>query len=320
MQFKKIIQSEIDFTRTFSLIAQAYEEIAVMKMRKVRTSVLSTREYLSRLSEVFYDLKKAKARQKLQESVADKLKQTKAATYKKPAKIKPRDELLIAEIEQGKQIAPPEKLQKTVSVLLSANTTLYGGLIQRIFKLFIQNVSKDNSDIIIVGRVGRRLYEEQADKKAYLYFEIPDIEISLENLKPVIFHLVKYQKIMVYYGRYDSVVTQKEISSNISGDQPFELTAEPKPEADATSQFLFEPSLDVILAFFEDLIASSLFRQTVHETQLARWASRILSMEKAQVNIDTQLTELRLSNLKIQKQQQNRTQLERLAGISFWRH
>ena len=193
-------------------------------------------------------------------------------------------------------------------------------MIQRIFKLFIENVLKDNSDIIIVGRVGRRLYEEQPNKKTYLYFELPDIEISLENLKPVIFHLVKYQKIMVYYGRYDSVVTQKEISSNISGDQPFELTAEPKPEADATSQFLFEPSLDVILAFFEDLIASSLFRQTVHETQLARWASRILSMEKAQVNIDTQLTELRLSNLKIQKQQQNRTQLERLAGISFWRH
>lgn len=320
MQHKKLIQSELDFTKTFSLIAQAYEEIAVMKMRKVRTSVLSTREYLSRLSEVFYDLKKAKARQKLQESIADKLKQTKVAAYKKPPKIKPKDEPSIAEIEQGKLNAPPEKLQKTVSVLLSANTTLYGGLIQRIFKLFIDNVLKDNSDIIIVGRVGRRLYEEQVNKKTYLYFELPDIEISLENLKPVIFHMVKYQKIMVYYGKYDSVVTQKEISSNISGDQPFELTSQPKSEADATSQFLFEPSLDVILAFFEDLIASSLFRQTVHETQLARWASRISSMEKAQVNVDTQLKKLRLSNLKIQKLQQSRTQQERLAGISLWRN
>ena len=213
-----------------------------------------------------------------------------------------------------------DKLAKTVSVLLSANTTLYGDLIERIFNLFLKNVTKDGSDIIIVGRVGKRLYDEQDNKKNYTYFELPDVELRLENLKPVIYHLVRYQKIIVYYGKFESVVTQKETFSSISGDQPSSYQAESSSRlADETSHFLFEPSLETILAFFEDLIASSLFRQTVHETQLARWASRIMSMEKAQVNIDAQIKRLHFSEMKIQRQEQNKKQLDRLAGISLWR-
>jgi len=303
MQYKKLIQSEIEFSKTFRFIAQAYEEIAVMKMRKVRNSVLATRDYLSHLSEIFYELKKAKERQKKQLTISNKQKSDVKAKILTPDKKVTSD-----------------KLSKTVSVLLSANTTLYGDLIERIFNLFLKNVTKDGSDIIIVGRVGKRLYDEQDNKKNYTYFELPDVEVRLENLKPVIYHLVRYQKIIVYYGKFESVVTQKETFSSISGDQPSSYQAESSSRlADETSHFLFEPSLETILAFFEDLIASSLFRQTVHETQLARWASRIMSMEKAQVNIDAQIKRLHFSEMKIQRQEQNKKQLDRLAGISLWR-
>lgn len=294
MQYKKLIQSEIDFTKTFRFITQAYEEIAVMKMRKVRDSVLATRDYLSSLSEVFFELKKAKLQLKNKQLQDAKLKADNKLTS--------------------------EKLSKTVSVLLSANTTLYGDLIERIFNLFIKNVSRDDSDVIIVGRVGRRLYEEQNSKKPYIYFELPDVEIRLEELKPVIYHLVKYQKIMVYYGKFESILNQTEIASSISGDKPYAFKEEPKAKASqAISHYLFEPSLEVILAFFEDLIASSLFRQTVHETQLARWGSRIMSMEKAQVNIQSQIKKLLFFQTKIRRQEQKKNQLDRLAGFSLWR-
>lgn len=289
MQIKKLIQSDIDFSNTFRFIAQAYEEIAVMKMRKVRNSVLSTRDYLSNLSNVFFELKRAKQRLKEQESLASKLK------------------------------PKPDTEAKTVSVLLSANTTLYGDLIERIFKLFSENVSRDNSDIIIAGRVGRRLYEQQELKKPYIYFELPDVDLKLEDIKPVIFHLVKYQNIMVYYGKFESVVNQKETVTNISGDKPSIFKEEEKGQSDVATHFLFEPSLDSILVFFKDLISSSLFRQTINETQLARWASRIMSMEKAQVNIESQIKKLHFSKMKIQRHEQNRKQLDRLAGISLWR-
>ena len=44
-----------------------------------------------------------------------------------------------------------------------------------------------------------------------------------------------------------------------------------------------------------------------------------MSMEKAQVNIDAQIKKLHFSEMKIQRQEQNKKQLDRLAGISLWR-
>ena len=184
------------------------------------------------------------------------------------------------------------------------------------------NIKKKETDVIIIGRLGRRLYEELENKKPYLYFEIPDFEVNLENLKPVIFHIVKYKTIMVYYGKFENVVNQQAVVSNISGDQPFTLKEDKKSEVrpEIEIKFLFEPSLDSILAFFEDLITSSLFRQTVYETQLARWASRIMAMEKAQVNIENQIKRLKFLETKINRIDQQKKQLERFSGISLWRN
>lgn len=302
MQNKKVILSEIEFTHTFKLIAQAYEEIAVMKMRKVRNSVIKTREYLTKLSDVFFDVKKAHKRiEELQKKMKENIDKKQSG---KDLKIKD---------------ATVKVKKPSVSVFLSANTSLYGDLINKIFRLFLEKSQKDDSDIIIIGRVGRRLYEESSHSKKYLYFEIPDEQITVESLKPVIFHLVEYQSILVYYGKFESIVTQVPTISNVSGDQPYST---PPDGADKSKSlgldFLFEPSLETILVFFEELIASSLFRQTVHETQLARLASRVMSMEQAQQNISVQLKRLRSSQIKVNRLDQQKKQLERLAGISLW--
>ena len=329
MQYKKLIQSEIDFTKTFRLIAQAYEEIAVMKMRKVRASVLQAREYFEKLSEVFADGKAAKERlKKEQEKKTNRNKKLQTGenlSILSEQIIAQKSIAALAKMLNKKYSATKAtsvKLNRTVSVFLSANTTLYGDIIQRIFKFFIADIKKKETDVIIIGRLGRRLYEELENKKPYLYFEIPDFEVNLENLKPVIFHIVKYKTIMVYYGKFENVVNQQAVVSNISGDQPFTLKEDKKSEVrpEIEIKFLFEPSLDSILAFFEDLITSSLFRQTVYETQLARWASRIMAMEKAQVNIENQIKRLKFLETKINRIDQQKKQLERFSGISLWRN
>src|SRR3989338_946080 len=304
MQAKKQIQAELDFTRTFRLIAQAYEEIAVMKMRKIRNSVITTRQYLSQLSEVFFDVKQAQIRHK---------KMLEQMNKKKHMKKKQPQESTTA------QPVSTERLNKTVSVFLSANTTLYGDLISRIFSFFIEKLKNDDSDIIIIGRLGRRLFDEQGPKRPYLYFELPDREITLEQLKPVIFHLVKYEKILVYYGRFDTIATQSPTVSNVSGDQPFPVLEKPRNlEERLGTDFLFEPSIESISRFFEELIASSLFRQTIAETQLARLGARIMSMERAQQNIEQDIKKLRSAEIKVSRLDQNRKQLDRLAEKSLW--
>lgn len=279
-----------------------------MKMRKIRNSVITTRQYLSQLSEVFFDVKQARIRHK------KKLEQM----NKKSAKGRSALDSSKIPLNSSKAGNPSAK-SATVSVFLSANTTLYGDLISRIFSFFIEKIKNDDSDIIIVGRLGRRLFDEQRPKRPYLYFELPDREITLDQLKPVIFHLVKYEKILVYYGRFDSIATQSPTVSNVSGDQPFPVLEKPRDlEGRLGTDFLFEPSIDSISRFFEELIASSLFRQTVAETQLARLGARIMSMERAQQNIEQDIKKLHSAEIKVSRLDQNRKQLDRLAGKSLW--
>ena len=149
MQYKKLIQSEIDFTKTFRLIAQAYEEIAVMKMRKVRASVLQAREYFEKLSEVFADVKAAKERlKKEQEKKTNRNKKLQTGenlSILSEQIIAQKSIAALAKMLNKKYSATKAtsvKLNRTVSVFLSANTTLYGDIIQRIFKFFIADIKK----------------------------------------------------------------------------------------------------------------------------------------------------------------------------------
>jgi len=55
----KILAQKIEMVDTIKTIAEAYQEISVLRMQKIRSSVLYTRQYLDELSELFYDVKEA---------------------------------------------------------------------------------------------------------------------------------------------------------------------------------------------------------------------------------------------------------------------
>lgn len=295
MQHKKAIAEEINFTNTFRIIAQSYQEIAVMKMKKVRSSVLSMRDFLNRLAEVFFEVKQS---------------------YKKKLEEQKRSKKMYTSETRKKIITPVKKL-KSVFVLISANTKLYGSIINRIFNLFNEKTRNAQCDIIIIGRIGRDLYEEQESKKPYFYYEIPDAQITIDHLKPIIYRLVQYEAITVFFGAFESVLTQKAMLANISGDTSFGKEASGKVAP--RFLYLFEPSVDDIYHFFENLIASSLFSQSVYETELARLGSRILVMEEAQVNVISKMKKLRSSERKLDRLIEHKKQTERLAGMSLWR-
>lgn|SRR3989338_2080186 len=302
MQYKKLIKSEIEFTSTFRQVSQAYEELAVMKMKKVRGGVLKMRDYIEKLSQVFYDVKHA------YELYIKQLKKS-----QKPG-------------SQQKKIKLPvpfsfPKPSKSAAIFLSANAKLYGNIIEEVFELFTKEALKPETDLIIVGRIGRRLYEEKKIGHPYFYFDLPDTNVTLELLKPILFHLQKYDRIQVYFGKFEKVGDQEATFSNVSGEQPFlDSSSASQQKAAATSQvkFLFEPSIKDILHFFKTMVSASLFRQAVYESELARLGSRIMVLEEAQTNVLVKLQKLRSQERKIRVRQDNIKQLERISGIGFW--
>lgn len=289
MQNKNKTASDLELIGTLKMLAEAYEEVSVLKMQKVRGSVLTTRDFLDGLSSVFVDVKRNYG-SRIQKLI-DKKKYSPQTTFSTRA-------------HNG----------KVLSVFLSANSKFYGDIVSRIFDVFIADIQKKNSDILIIGKMGKELMEGSRFKKEYAYLDLPDGDVEVSNLQPVVDMLVQYEKVDVYYGRFSNMVNQIPTMTNVSGQ---EILDTKDTSSESVVQYAFEPSLEQILDFFENQVFVSLFKQTVNEAELARLASRIRAMEEALGNIEKLEPQIIREGRIYKRSQQNKKQLEVMTSVYF---
>ena len=287
MLYSKNITKEINQIKSLKNLTEVYGEIASIRMKKVRNFVLKNRDFLVSIEVIFKD-----ALNSYSKKISELVKQ---------GKIKEEDNLTFL-AHNG----------RTVAVLISANTGFYGEVVRETFNKFINEIKNDNVEVTIIGRVGRTLFLEEKPNHPYTYFDLPDYGMNTEKLSEAIKHLVQYEEIRVYYGKFYSVVTQRPTTFSISAGKPVS-----KETKNPTITYIFEPSVEKILMFFETQIFASLFDQAVRESQLAKFASRILSMDRASDNIKNKLNELNLQNLKMSHNIANRKQLNSLASALY---
>ena len=294
-QRKKVLE-DLEALNSLKNLASSYEEIAVIKMQKLKDSVLRTRDFLADLSDVFVDLK---------------------ASYTREVK-----ELLVKRLEKDQNLLPSlKKNGKTLMVYLSSNGRLYGAVTQKTYKLFMQDLKKPESagaDIVVIGSAGKEMLENAGVQKhhPYEYFEIPDTNVEVEHIKKLMKKFLQYEAVHVYYGKFGNVIKQTPIQTSITGEDIFETeVVAPLPRED---RFIFEPTLEKIFHFFETQIVANLFSQTLLENQLARHASRVNAMEEALIHIEEESKVLNQTKNRIKHASQNKKQLETISGVILW--
>ena len=276
MNSRNVLQPEIDWLAGMSTIISAYEEIAASRMQKIRNKVLNIRTFLNGLNEVYNQVK---------------------LSYL--AKGHHKDELVM------------KKNGKTLAVMMSANTGLYGDIVQKTLDLFVGDLEKNKTDVAIVGRLGKALFEQRTGGKfPFTYFDLPDSAVSYDEFRKIVDFIVNYQRSVIYHGVFRSIITQEAIATNISGNEIIKEAA-----AGDSHPWLFEPSLEEILIFFETEIFSSLFVHTIHESQLAKYAARMVTLDQADDNIKKSITKLRLESQRFKHRQNNRKMLGTLSGL-----
>jgi F0F1-type ATP synthase gamma subunit len=285
---EKSLKREMEEIRILGILARAYAQIASARMKNIRQSVTSSRDFLLAIDEIFREVRDSY------------VKKVQALAKKRKT-------------QGGEKITFLAHNGKTVAVFLSANTGLYGDIIQQTFDLFLKEVRQGGVEATIVGRLGLALFLDEEPKRPYTYFDLPDWQADEESMVKIIKHLVPYEEIHIYYGKFESVVRQTPEMFNISAQTPLE---EGKGEG-ARIKYLFEPTLEEILIFFETEMFSSLFAQSVKESQLAKFASRVLSLDQAGENVNQSLQKMRLRQLKLAHRQIDRKQLNSLTSILF---
>jgi F0F1-type ATP synthase gamma subunit len=228
---------------------------------------------------------------------------------------------LLEKLKSGNKTILPllQKNGKTLMVYLSSNGRLYGSVTQKTYKLFIEDLKKpesQNADLMIIGTAGRDMFNSSSYARPYTYFDIPDIGVEVDHIKQLMLKFLQYEKVHVYYGKFDNVINQTPIGTSITGENIFETeTLKPISRED---RFIFEPVLEKIFYFFETQIIANLFSQTLLENQLARHASRVNAMEEALIHIDEESKKLNIAKNLIKRQMQNKKQLETISGVAIW--
>ena len=288
MRNKKDIDQEVVELSTLRDMVKVYGEVASNRMNTIRQSVLFSRGFLEQIQEVFYQSRR---------SYMEKI----------------RSERRLLGGKKNITVLPHNGL--TVAVFLSSNTRLYGDLVWRTYEEFIKDV-KQGSEATIVGRVGVNFYKDEMGDRPYTFFEFPDYEMDEGKLKELVHHLVQYEKINVYYGKFKNVMQQEPVKYTISAT----VTETQETDKGELVAYLYEPSLEMVLQFFEQEIFGTLFDQTIRESQLAKLASRLVAMDRAEQNITDKIHTTELERLKVMHRLSNRKQLNAMSSVlmRFW--
>ena len=299
MSDKKRLNDEYAGLRTIKVLIETYQEIAAIRMQKVRTSVLANRAFLDELNGIYHQLRFSYDSQ----LIINK-------TRKNYFTGTDREQINTSLIKRN---------GKTIVVLLSSNTGLYGSIIKTTFNKFSHYIAqKPEVDIALVGRRGLSLFRSLYPNRKYVYHELEDHIVISKDVTEIIDRLILYEKVVVFHGRYESILEQTPVESNISGELPYK----PKNLEDIKNaskiSYLFEPSLEKILVFFETEIMASIFEQTVYESNLSKFAARMINLDASVVSISGKLDKVKFAKQQVKHREFNRRQLGALSGMALW--
>lgn len=274
----KEINILIEEARSLKEITQAFTQISSSKLKRIRSGVERNREFFKDLSGIYG---------------------------------------LINIIARRRKIPAPPKNGKTLSILLSSNERFYGKITSELIEFFLIQVSKINCDKLVVGRSGVETIKSLNYALTYtpliLKSDFPDSAEFLSLSKVV----NNYSKVLVFHPQFQSVMTQIPIIADITQSEldVHTRTGQSEELISQINNFIIEPEVKIMVEFFDNQIKVILLEATFLEAELARTASRLISMDSAQNEAEKYLSTQELLLLNAQRSIQNARILETVAAM-----
>lgn len=277
MQTIRQISQILEESNSLKLVAQAYSEIAAVKLQKIRKGIEQNRVFFQEISEVFHIVKVAALRQGIKPTITRK--------------------------------------RGTLSILLTSNYRFYGSLESELVKFFIINTSKFKTDRIVVGKTGTEFLHTMDYFHPYQHFVFKEDLPQTTEVRNLVLNLMGYQQILVYYSRMQSVLIQEPFVTDIVQAPPDRII-DPKAHHPG---YIFEPEIAKMMLFFDSQITSLLLEQTFLESELARTAARLTSMDQAQMNADDLIKQQKKLLAVAKRSSDNLRLLETIATLRGWK-
>jgi F-type H+-transporting ATPase subunit gamma len=279
----KLIKEELQTISAIKELAESYQEIANLKVNKIKNEVIKNREFFKEIIGLYKRIKSAK-----KDLVSKTLKEKRGLN------------------------------EKTAIVVISANHFFYGPLLLNIWneaKNYFTKINEPKRDIIIIGRIAKYYAEREKLGHKIFYFDINDDDPEEKKLIELIEFITNYKRIIVFHGKYEGAINQKVEITEIAAESILKEEATQREYKEGKINYIFEPSKEEIINFFETEIVATIFNQTMLEHQLARYASRVISMYQSTENAKKTERALNTIKNKIQRQVLNRKQTELFGNL-----
>lgn len=276
------IQNKKDIISSLESIAYVYQQQALDRMETLRQEVLETRSFLGGVAKIYNRAK---------------------GTYLSS---------LRGGEEEFKKASFIQRNGRQVVVFLSANERFYGAIILDLWSEVKEWFKEHECDLVVVGSVGKRLARSDGLVDDINYFDLDDKEPEKGQISRILDFISNYEQILVYHGSFETIFSQTTERENISGG----VTLKEAPGKEA-NKYLFEPSPEEILKFFETEIIQALFKQSILEHQLGRSASRLMAMSSAHEKSEKKILNFQQEKRRLQRRIKNKKQLEAIARSQF---
>lgn len=179
------IKNLIEEGESLKVIAQAYSEIANLKIKRIRSEVERNRLFFAEISKV-YGLVKAFAKQR--------------------------------------KVSMP-KAKKRVCAIITSNYRFYGQIHSDLIRFFINFVSQMDSDVILIGRAAIDYFKSKpvlkTPQEIILKSDLPGA-LELAGLVKII---KDYNQVLIFHSRLKSLLVQQPVFTDITASSDTVLPA-----------------------------------------------------------------------------------------------
>lgn len=209
------------------------------------------------------------------------------------------------------------KRNKSLYVAYTTNRHFYGSLNHDVMRKFIAGTDI-KSNCLIIGDIGKQTWLSKGQKRrevTFLSFE--EDEPNTAEIKKLMKYVEDFKHVYVFYPGFTSVFRQDVEMVDITF-RPTKSKVTHMKEYEDLPQYLFEPDLSEMVAFFNGQVRYALFERILLETQISRVAARLVKMDTADQNAKD-IIKLEMRTLRrIRTSFSSKRMLETVVGYIQW--
>lgn len=210
--------------------------------------------------------------------------------------------------------SPVKQVNKELLILITSEGSFSGDIDQRLVSEVVKVYDAQKQDVLIIGHHGAVLLAQKGIP-IVRSFKTPEHDLNI-NTMPIVSEVQKYNSTVVYFQRYNSLMSQSIENIHLSRVlMEMGNTVTKGEEVINEHTYIFEPNTYAVVGHLERSMMQISLSQVILESKLAQYASRFKAMSIAKDRAKDTLGDVSLMYNRAKRHEKDERLKEVLNGL-----